>query len=82
VLVCAGTSGGRILSELTDAVRARRVSSYQLVGRSLERIARLDGTLNAVVALRAELALGEGRALDERSLRGRTRARWRASRSW
>jgi hypothetical protein len=70
VLVCAGTSGGRILSELTDAVRARRVSSYQLVGRSLERIARLDGTLNAVVALRAVLALGEGRALDERVAAG------------
>ena len=57
-------------SELAGAVRARRVSSQQLVERSLERIARLDGQLNAVVALRAELALGEARALDERVAAG------------
>jgi Asp-tRNA(Asn)/Glu-tRNA(Gln) amidotransferase A subunit family amidase len=51
-------------------VRARRVSSRQLVERSLERISRLDGPLNAVVALRAELALSEARALDERVAAG------------
>jgi Asp-tRNA(Asn)/Glu-tRNA(Gln) amidotransferase A subunit family amidase len=59
-----------ILSELADAVRTRRVSSHQLVERSLERIARLDGQLNAVVALRADLALGEARALDARVAAG------------
>jgi Asp-tRNA(Asn)/Glu-tRNA(Gln) amidotransferase A subunit family amidase len=59
-----------ILSELAGAVRVGRVSSQQLVERSLERIARLDGQLNAVVALRAELALGEARALDERVAAG------------
>jgi Asp-tRNA(Asn)/Glu-tRNA(Gln) amidotransferase A subunit family amidase len=36
-----------ILSELADAVRTRRVSSPQLVERSLERISRLDSQLNA-----------------------------------
>jgi len=42
-------------------VRTRRVSSRQLAERSLERISRLGGQLNAVVALRAELALGAAR---------------------
>jgi Asp-tRNA(Asn)/Glu-tRNA(Gln) amidotransferase A subunit family amidase len=51
-------------------VRTRRVSSRQLVERSLERISRLDGQLNAVVALRAELALDEARALDARVAAG------------
>jgi Asp-tRNA(Asn)/Glu-tRNA(Gln) amidotransferase A subunit family amidase len=45
-------------------VRTRRVSSYQLVELALERISRLDGPLNAVVALRADLALGEAQELD------------------
>jgi Asp-tRNA(Asn)/Glu-tRNA(Gln) amidotransferase A subunit family amidase len=49
---------------LADAVRTRRVSSRQLVERTLERISRLDGELNAVVALRADLALAEAGALD------------------
>jgi Asp-tRNA(Asn)/Glu-tRNA(Gln) amidotransferase A subunit family amidase len=55
---------------LADAVRTRRVSSYQLVERVLERISRLDGQLNAVVALRADLALDEARALDARIAAG------------
>jgi Asp-tRNA(Asn)/Glu-tRNA(Gln) amidotransferase A subunit family amidase len=45
-------------------VRTRRVSSLQLVERVLERISRLDGQLNAVVALRADLALGEAQEID------------------
>ena len=53
-----------ILRTLADAVRTRRVSSHQLVERALERISRLDGHLNAVVALRADLALGEAQELD------------------
>src|SRR5512133_1507308 len=53
-----------ILHMLADAVRTRRVSSRQLVERVLERISRLDGHLNAVVALRADLALGEAQELD------------------
>jgi Asp-tRNA(Asn)/Glu-tRNA(Gln) amidotransferase A subunit family amidase len=46
------------------------VSSRQLVERSLERISRLDGPLNAVVALRAGPALAEALALDERAAAG------------
>jgi len=46
------------------------VSSRQLVERSLERISRLDGPLNAVVALRAGPALAEALALDERVAAG------------
>jgi len=51
-------------------VRTRSVSSRQLVERSLERISRLDGPLNAVVALRADLALDEAQALDARIAAG------------
>ena len=49
---------------LADAVRTRHVSSRQLVERVLERISGLDGHLNAVVALRADLALAEAQELD------------------
>jgi Asp-tRNA(Asn)/Glu-tRNA(Gln) amidotransferase A subunit family amidase len=55
---------------LADAVRTRRVSSHQLVERVLERISRLDGQLNAVVALRADAALDEALALDARVAAG------------
>jgi Asp-tRNA(Asn)/Glu-tRNA(Gln) amidotransferase A subunit family amidase len=55
---------------LAGAVRTRRVSSRQLVERALERISRLDGPLNAVVALRADAALDEARALDARVAAG------------
>jgi Asp-tRNA(Asn)/Glu-tRNA(Gln) amidotransferase A subunit family amidase len=49
---------------LAGAVRTRRVSARHLVERVLERVSRLDGRLNAVVALRGDLALGEAQALD------------------
>jgi Asp-tRNA(Asn)/Glu-tRNA(Gln) amidotransferase A subunit family amidase len=51
-------------------VRTRRVSSCQLVERALERISRLDGQLNAVVALRADPALDEAAELDARVAAG------------
>ncbi len=55
---------------LADAVRTRRVSSRQLIERALERISRLDGQLNAVVALRGDAALEEALALDARVAAG------------
>jgi Asp-tRNA(Asn)/Glu-tRNA(Gln) amidotransferase A subunit family amidase len=55
---------------LADAVRTRRVLSRHLVERVLERVSRLDGRLNAVVALRGDLALGEAQALDARVAAG------------
>ncbi len=58
------------LAELAAAVRARRVSSEELVGQAFERIDRLNAPLSAVVALRAEEAPGEARALDARIAAG------------
>jgi Asp-tRNA(Asn)/Glu-tRNA(Gln) amidotransferase A subunit family amidase len=59
-----------MLAELAAAVKARRVSSEELVRTSLERIERLDGTINAVVARREEAALREARGIDERVAAG------------
>lgn len=53
------------LADLAQAVRTRAISSEEVVGRSLERIDRLDGPLNAVIAVREE-ALDDARALDGR----------------
>jgi Asp-tRNA(Asn)/Glu-tRNA(Gln) amidotransferase A subunit family amidase len=60
----------RVLAELARAVRARRVASRELVALALARIERLDGGLGSVVALRAEEALAEAAALDERVAAG------------
>src|SRR6266540_7419641 len=43
-----------MLAELAGAVRDARVSATELVGMAYERIARLNGDLNAVIALRPE----------------------------
>jgi Asp-tRNA(Asn)/Glu-tRNA(Gln) amidotransferase A subunit family amidase len=55
-----------MLAELAAAVRDRRVSSEELVRRSLARIERLNPPLNAVISTRAELALEEAAAVDAR----------------
>ena len=55
-----------MLAELALDVRTRRRSAASLVERALERIARLDPDLNAVVALCAENARAEAAALDRR----------------
>jgi Asp-tRNA(Asn)/Glu-tRNA(Gln) amidotransferase A subunit family amidase len=59
-----------VLAELAAAVRGRRASSEELVRMSLERIERLDGAINAVVARREEEALREARAIDARVAAG------------
>lgn len=43
-----------MLAELAGAVRKGRVSAKELVGLAYERIARLNGDLNAVIGLRPE----------------------------
>src|SRR6266498_4876554 len=43
-----------MLAELAGAVRKGRVSAKELVGLAYERIARLNGDLNAAIALRPE----------------------------
>jgi Asp-tRNA(Asn)/Glu-tRNA(Gln) amidotransferase A subunit family amidase len=60
------------LRELGAAVNARAVGAHELVRRSLERIESLDTELNAVVALRAEEALEDARALDAALAAGAT----------
>ena len=70
------------LAELAAAVRARRVSSEELVGEAFERIERLNAALSAVVALRAEEAPGEARALDARIAAGEDPGRSPGCRSW
>ena len=59
-----------MLAELASGVRERRVSGADLVTMSLERIEKLDPSLNSVVAVRADLALADARALDERVAQG------------
>jgi len=59
-----------MLGELAEAVRARRLSAEELVRASLERIDRSDPPLNAVIALRADEAVAEARALDARVAAG------------
>ena len=59
------------LERIGLAVRRREVSAVELARRALERIDRLDPKLNAVVALRAEQALEEAAALDQRVAAGR-----------
>jgi Asp-tRNA(Asn)/Glu-tRNA(Gln) amidotransferase A subunit family amidase len=68
---CEGRGGGGVgLERIGRAVSERRVPATELVRRSLERIERLDGDLNAVVALRAEAALEEAAAMDRRAADG------------
>ncbi|MBM3556449.1 MAG: amidase [Alphaproteobacteria bacterium] len=57
-------------SELAAAVRARKVTSVELVELYLARIAKFNPALNAVIQLRAEDARREARAADEALARG------------
>jgi Asp-tRNA(Asn)/Glu-tRNA(Gln) amidotransferase A subunit family amidase len=52
--------------EVSEAVRRRGVRVVDTVTEALRRIERLDGDLNAVVALRAEEALAEADEMDRR----------------
>lgn len=53
------------LRELAARVRAREVGAHELVAESLRRIEAHDPDIGAVVALRADEALDEARALDD-----------------
>ena len=52
------------------AIRQRAVSAETLVAACLDRIARLNLTINAVIALRAEAAVERARAADAALARG------------
>src|SRR6185295_3930700 len=55
---------------LAGAVRRREVSPTEVIEATLARIARLDPSLGAFVALRADQAMDEARALAGRITRG------------
>jgi hypothetical protein len=58
--------------EAASAIQTGTVSSVELTTHMLERIARLNPKLNAIVALGADGALGRARAADE----ARARREW------
>jgi Asp-tRNA(Asn)/Glu-tRNA(Gln) amidotransferase A subunit family amidase len=58
-------AGHGVIAAVREAITSGRVSAEEVVRHALERIERLDGPINAVVALRAEEAIAEARALDE-----------------
>lgn len=58
------------LQGLAAALRARKVSSRELVTQSLREIERLDPKLNAFITVTGEAALAEAAARDEELARG------------
>jgi hypothetical protein len=57
-------------SELAEAIRSKKVSAREAVTAHLERIQRVNPSVNAVTAVLAENALAEAAVLDERLARG------------
>jgi amidase len=62
--------GTATATELTQAIRDRRLSSSELLEDLLTRADRLNPALNAIVALDAERALDAARAADDSTVRG------------
>jgi Asp-tRNA(Asn)/Glu-tRNA(Gln) amidotransferase A subunit family amidase len=58
-----------VIAAVRDAIASRLVSAEEVVRHALERIERMDVAINAVVALRADEALAEARALDQSGAR-------------
>ena len=58
------------LAELQAALAAKRVSSVELTRLYLERIQRLNGTLNAFLTVDDETSLAEARKADQRRAQG------------
>lgn len=59
--------------ELAKAIKAKEVSSVELVRAYLKRIDEVNPKLNAVVQLRADEALDEARSADQASARGESK---------
>ena len=57
-------------TELSQAIRQRRISSVEVTQLFLDRIQRLDSQLNAYLALRPEQALADARLADDIVARG------------
>jgi amidase len=60
----------RSATELVAALRARQVSSRELLDTYLKRVERLDSEINAIVMIDAERALAEADAADRATVRG------------
>jgi aspartyl-tRNA(Asn)/glutamyl-tRNA(Gln) amidotransferase subunit A len=58
------------LLELDAALEAKKISSVELTGQFLQRIARLNGELNAFITVDEERSLAQARRADERRARG------------
>ncbi len=58
------------LAQLARELRTKAVSSVELTGLFLERIARLDERLNSFITVDAEKSLAQARAADARIARG------------
>jgi aspartyl-tRNA(Asn)/glutamyl-tRNA(Gln) amidotransferase subunit A len=58
------------LAAIVRAVRTKQVSARELTQESLDRIQRYDPTYNAFVAVDAEQALADAKALDDRIAAG------------
>jgi aspartyl-tRNA(Asn)/glutamyl-tRNA(Gln) amidotransferase subunit A len=58
------------LQGLAAALRARKVSSWELAAQALREIERLDSKLNAFITVTGAAALAEARARDEELARG------------
>jgi amidase len=65
----------RPATELIHLVAGGEVSAESVVQAHLDRIDRINPTLNAIIELRADAALGEARAQDEAAAAGRPRGR-------
>jgi aspartyl-tRNA(Asn)/glutamyl-tRNA(Gln) amidotransferase subunit A len=56
------------IGEAHKQLRAKKISAVELMESFLERIGRVDGTLNAVVHKNFERALTEAKSIDERGV--------------
>src|SRR2546427_234362 len=60
------------LKELSAALAQRKISSVELTRLFLERVEKLNGSLNAFITVDAEKSLAQARAADERIAQGAT----------
>src|SRR5947209_14762308 len=60
------------LKELSAALVQRKISSVELTRLFLERVEKLNGSLNAFITVDAEKSLAQARAADERIAKGAT----------
>ena len=60
----------RSLSELSQALASKEISSVELTQAYLDRIARLNPSINAYITVDADMSLAQAKAADERRATG------------